>query len=68
MDAMDGPANEKPANMTRGNVTGKVPKLAKRGLRGRKLGKLSPDRKKHVGHLQQRGVISASAAAKSGLK
>lgn len=56
------------ANLTRANVTGKVPRHAKRSPR--KLGKrvkMSSQQKRHVSNLQNRGVISTGAAARHGM-
>lgn len=56
------------ANVTRANITGKVPDAAKpRHGRGGKRARLSGDKRKHVSGLKRAGVISNTAAAKAGI-
>lgn len=55
---------EKPANLTRANVTGKVPMISKPMRHGRrKAVRMSASKKRHVGSLKKTGVISERAAA-----
>lgn len=57
-------------NVTRANITGKVPDAAKprHGRPGaRKSVRMSGDKRKHVSQLKKGGIISNTAAAKSGL-
>lgn len=66
------PAPPLPAsNVTRANITGKVPDAAKphrgRSGRGGKRARLSGDKRKHASQLIKGGIISSTAAAKSGL-
>ncbi len=68
------PPPQKPSNMTRGNITGKVPLMPvkhrgrARGGRKVKAAKLSSDQKKHVGQLKKSGLISDRAASQHGLR
>jgi len=55
------------SNVTRANITGKVPEWAKpKAGRGRKA-KLSADHRGHAKQLARRGMISPKAAASAGL-
>jgi hypothetical protein len=59
------------SNVTRANITGKVPQSVKRPRRGgsrkAKPARLSGDHRKHAGALAKRGMISPQAAASHGL-
>lgn len=58
-------------NTTHANITGKVPEWAKpkasRGARKGKRVRLSGDKRRHVSGLKKAGIISNTAAAKSGI-
>lgn len=59
---------DRPANLTRAGVTGKVPQRAIRPRRAGKKVKMASHQKRHVGQLQKHGQISAKAAAQTGLR
>ena len=60
-------------NVTRANITGKVPEVMRRvrgkaGQRKAKAVALTADKRSHVKALSKRGLISPSAAGASGLQ
>ena len=65
----DDPATQAPEhnNLTRANITGKVPIIMPRRTAKRKGVKLSSDKKSHVNSLMKRGLISSKSASLNGL-